>query len=200
MKKLLLVTALFSSVACANPHSGFYLGAGVGTTDYEDDGLLNELPVAVSTESDNSYKLIAGYAFNRIVSIETQFTSYGDTNVKAHNPFNGQSLDAGKIEHKTYTVAANLGYTFDNGLRPFATLGLGSVDYKAGSVSDDGGVVRAGVGLEFSPAQLQGLSLRTAYEADYYELDTPSYNGYYTTTKTYNQSVGAWYLAATYKF
>lgn len=200
MKKLLLVTALFSSVACANPHSGFYLGAGVGTTDFDDDGLFNDSGIPLSTDSDNSYKIIAGYAFNRIVSIETQFTSYGDTNVKVHHPLNGQSIDAGKIEHKTYTVAANLGYTFDNGLRPFATIGLGSVDYKAGSFSDDGGAIRAGLGLEFTPQQLQGLSLRTAYEVDNYELDVPSYNGYFTTTKTYNQSVGAWYVAATYKF
>jgi len=196
MKKLLLVTALFSSVACANPHSGFYLGAGVGTTDFDDDGLFNDSGIPLSTDSDNSYKIIAGYAFNRIVSIETQFTSYGDTNVKVHTPINGLHFDAGKIEHKTYTVAANLGYTFDNGLRPFATIGLGSVDYKAGSFSDDGGAIRAGLGLEYTPAQLQGLSLRTAYEVDSYELEIQ--DGYFS--KTYDQSVGAWYVAATYKF
>ncbi|RTZ18246.1 porin family protein [Vibrio aquaticus] len=196
MKKLLLVTALFSSVACANVHNGFYLGAGVGTTDFDDDGLLTSSSAAITTDSDNSYKIIAGYQFNRIVSLETQYTSYGDTNIKVHAPGQGMHITAGKIEQKTFTVAANLGYTFDNGLRPFATIGLGSIDYKMGDFSDDGGVIRTGVGLEYTPQQLQGLSLRTAYEVDNYELEMQDV--YFS--KTYNQSVGAWYLAATYKF
>lgn len=196
MKKLLLVTALFSSFASANPHSGFYLGAGVGTTDYEDDGYLTSSTVPITTDSDNSYKIIAGYQFNRIVSLETQFTSYGDTNITVHNPINGLHFNAGKIEQKSFTVAANLGYTFDNGLRPFTTIGLGSIDYEMGDFSDDGGVIRAGVGLEYTPHQIQSLSLRTAYEVDSYELEIQ--DGYFS--KTYDQSVGAWYLAATYKF
>lgn len=193
MKKLLLITALFSSVASANVHNGFYLGAGVGTTDFDDDGYFQDTNYPISTDADNSYKLIAGYQFNRIVSLETQYTNYGDTNVKVHDQNN---TITGKIEHKTYTVAANLGYTFDNGLRPFATIGLGSIDYKAGSFSDNGGVIRAGLGLEYTPLQLQHLSLRTAYEVDNYELEE---KGFFTS-KTYEQSIGTWYLAASYKF
>ncbi|WP_443088576.1 outer membrane beta-barrel protein [Vibrio sp. T11.5] len=113
MKKLLLVTALFSSVASANVHSGFYLGAGVGTTDFDDDGYFSDTTLPISTDSEHSYKIIAGYQFNRVVSLETQFTRYGDTNVKVHTPYDTIS---GKIEHKSYTVAANLGYTFDSGV------------------------------------------------------------------------------------
>ncbi|NRB69711.1 MAG: porin family protein [Vibrio sp.] len=193
MKKLLLVTALFSSVASANVHSGFYLGAGVGTTDFDDDGYFGDTTLPISTDSEHSYKIIAGYQFNRVVSLETQFTRYGDTNVKIHTP---SETISGKIEHKSYTVAANLGYTFDSGVRPFAIVGLGSMDYTEGSFSDDGSIVRLGLGLEYTPPQLQGLSLRSAYEVDHYEIETQEM----FFSKTYEQSVGAWYVAATYKF
>ncbi len=134
-EKTLLLTALVSSFASAHDVSGFYLGAGVGSTDFDDAGFMNDVShqlalqsgrsVPLTSDTDGSaYKLIAGYQINRIIAIEAQYTKYADTDVKVHN------ISALKLSHDTFTVAANVGYTFNNGLRPFATLGLGSISYE----------------------------------------------------------------------
>lgn len=205
MKKVFLLTALVSSFASANDMSGFYLGAGIGNTDFDDAGYINDFSHAVAlhtgtsvpltSDSDGSaYKLIAGYQINRIVAIEAQYTKYADTDVKVQN------ISALKLSHDTFTVAANVGYTFDNGLRPFATLGFGSISYEVKENvtgnnfkdSESGGTVRLGVGLEYAPVMLGGLAFRAGYEVDHYTLET--------AFKDYDQSVGSWYVGSTYKF
>ncbi|ODM56272.1 hypothetical protein BC455_20925 [Vibrio harveyi] len=205
MKKTLLLTALVSSFASAHDVSGFYLGAGVGSTDFDDAGFMNDVShqlalqsgrsVPLTSDTDGSaYKLIAGYQINRIIAIEAQYTKYADTDVKVHN------ISALKLSHDTFTVAANVGYTFNNGLRPFATLGLGSISYevkenitgKNYNHKDDGGTVRLGIGLEYAPVMLGGLAFRAGYEVDHYTLETP--------IKDYDQSIGSWYAGSTYKF
>ncbi|EKO3845518.1 porin family protein [Vibrio harveyi] len=205
MKKVFLLTALVSSFASANDMSGFYLGAGIGNTDFDDAGYMNDVSHAIAldsgasvpltSDSDGSaYKLIAGYQINRIVAIEAQYTKYADTDVKVQN------ISVLKLSHDTFTVAANVGYTFDNGLRPFATLGLGSISYEVKEnftgnnfkKSESGGTVRLGVGLEYAPVMLGGLAFRAGYEVDHYTLET--------TFKDYDQSVGSWYVGSTYKF
>ncbi|MCG3864892.1 MULTISPECIES: outer membrane beta-barrel protein [unclassified Photobacterium] len=203
MKKLLLVTligTLASSYASAsenpsNKYNGFYIGAGVGTTDFHYDKSLassieNNHEVGYSNKADGeSYKLIAGYQFNRIVALEAQYTTYGD--IKNTLEVKGHKF-TGKTEHQSFSLAANLGYTFDNGLRPFALVGLGQISVKEPGFKDDGGLIRLGAGLEYQIKQVPGLGIRTAYEADFYTLEA--------TNKDYDMSVGSWYLGATYKF
>ncbi|PSV22680.1 porin family protein [Photobacterium leiognathi subsp. mandapamensis] len=203
MKKLLLATlvcSLSSTYAVAsenttnsNKYQGFYVGAGVGTTDFHDDfesELKNDPTTHLSYDDDSkSYKIIAGYQFNRIVSLEAQYTKYGDVKYFFKK---GSYSESGKAQHESFSIAANLGYTFDNGLRPFATVGLGSISLKQNEFKDDGGLIRLGAGLEYQVKQVPGLGIRVAYEADFYTLET--------AVKDYDQTIGSWYLGTTYKF
>ncbi len=203
MKKLLLATlvcSLSSTYAVAsenttnsNKYQGFYVGAGVGTTDFHDDRksfLKNNHTVGYSNDGGaESYKIIDGYQFNRIISLEAQYTAYGD--VKYTLETNGIKA-TGKTKHESFSLAANLGYTFDNGLRPFATVGFGQISLKDSMIKDDGGLIRLGAGLEYQVKQVPGLGIRAAYEADFYTLET--------AVKDFDQSVGSWYLGTTYKF
>lgn len=204
MKKLAVAAvmcSLLSSYAVAggnsiatNKYQGFYVGGGVGTTDFHDD-LMSEASkrtdIGISSKSDTAYKLITGYQFNRIVSIEAQYTSYGDTKYSAIK--NDQKANM-TVKQQSYSIAANVGYTFDNGLRPFVTAGLGQISVKSPMINDDGGLVRLGAGLEYQIKQVPGLGMRVAYEADFYTLED-KYNN-----KDYDQSVGSWYVGTTYKF
>lgn len=204
MKKALLLTAIlssFASVASAQDFGGFYLGAGLGTTDFDDGGLVDDAndytnnAARLSTDSDGTtLKLIAGYQINRIVGIEAQYTKYGDTDVKAL----GTKL--GTLKHDSFAISANLGYTFDNGLRPFGTIGLGSISYEEKGTGeaqgfdfdDNGGALRAGLGLEYAPASFNGFAIRAGYEADFYVMEVG--------IEDYSQSVGSFYIGSTYKF
>ncbi|KLN63548.1 MULTISPECIES: porin family protein [Vibrio] len=198
MKKLILATMIFSSFASAQDFGGFYIGAGVGSTNFEDDGYTSDMQKVVSelyndssiTASNNidgqTYKLIAGYMFNRVVGIEAQYTKYAPIKIT-----DSKSLFNHEQRYSSYTFSANVGYTFDNGLRPFGTAGLGSIDLDE-SGSEAGGAIRLGVGLEYYIPQVEGLSFRAAYEVDSFVLD---FNG-----KEYNQSIGSFYASASYKF
>lgn len=189
---------IVSSFACAQDMSGFYLGAGIGSTNFSDDGYtsdMQEMLVTLSGDSSASatnepdgqtYKLIAGYQFNRVVAVEGQYTKYAPIKIE-----NSASFLEHELSLSSFTLSANLGYTFDNGLRPFGTIGLGSVSLDE-SDSSAGTAVRIGAGLEYNIRQLPGFSLRAAYESDHYILDFIG--------KEYNQSVGSFYVAANYKF
>lgn len=205
MKKLVLATlvcSLSSTYAVAsentthyNKYQGFYVGVGVGATDFHDSrpiNVYNNDSFGYSTESnDASYKAIAGYQFNRIVSLEAQYTKYGD--IKHNIDVLGKvKLNFAKTEHESFTIAANLGYTFDSGIRPFATVGYGQISLKDPMIKDDGDLIRLGAGLEYQIKQIPGLGIRAAYEADFYTLEEGN--------KDFEQSIGSWYVGTTYKF
>ncbi|NRF12908.1 outer membrane beta-barrel protein [Vibrio coralliilyticus] len=198
MKKILLLAALLPAVASAQTFERFYVGAGLGSTDFDERKIFegeNAISAPYSTDPGNTVKFIAGYQINRIVSVEAQYTNYGD--VKFTFPEGNSQF---KFEHTSVTVAANLGYTFDNGVRPFTTIGLGSMSIDTPGLSDSGSTYRLGLGLDYTPVQLGGVSFRAAYEVDYYEVEVTTSNGFFSTTKTYDPSIGAFYLAATYRF
>ncbi len=72
-KKFLLSIAMMSVFSANNvmaADSGFYLGGAIGTSGVDDGGMFDSVNVPVSFEAeDNTYRLIAGYKFNRIVAI-----------------------------------------------------------------------------------------------------------------------------------
>ena len=208
--KLILGVALMSALATNSvtaAESGFYLGGAIGTTGVDDDGFVASStdPMTFKAE-DNSYRLIAGYKFNRIVSLEVQYTDYGDVVAKNH---------AAKNEGFTWTpqmlsVAANLGYTFDNGMRPFGIIGLSSIDLDmknadgsrpSGSEFDDTGTgVRYGIGVEYTSPKLSALSVRLGYEADVFTVE--SYEGFFWNRRKVEHDIvlDSFYLGATYNF
>ncbi len=190
MKRLLLISAILTSpLSYGESYDGFYLGAGIGTVDFDDGGLFKNLNTPINTSySGNTYKIISGYKFNRIVAIEAQYTSYGDTKFSA--PVAGVT---GTLEHSSVTVSANVGYTFNNGLRPFAILGLGRIDAKEDDWSDHGTALRTGVGIEYTPPKLENVGFRLAYESDLFTVEGEQ-------KKEFDQSVGSFYFSTLYTF
>jgi len=192
MKKITVLGALTAIALSVNVQanqdvSGFYIGGGVGTTHANFS--TDSVSYTPSTDG-SSIKFIGGYQFNRIVAIEAQYTSYGKVKLTNQD----------KWEPESISVAANLGYSFNNGLRPFTTIGLSSLDLNQ-NISNpylllDGNsttALRFGAGLEYTPPSLSGLSFRGGYEGDAFLIDDNS------STDT-TVIVGSLYVAATYKF
>ncbi len=188
MKKAVILLAAFSAFAGAQEQavekdvSGFYLGGGFGTTTYDDDAAFSTLET-----NDSTFKLIGGYQFNRIVGVEAQYTKYSDVTAPGAS---------GSIEPTGISIAANLGYTFDSGWRPFGTVGLTQLSFDTnGYGSDDETALRLGAGVEYTPASLENLNFRVAYEVDTFNVDTGI--RYYDDITV---QLGSFYAGATYKF
>jgi len=183
----LAAIALTTSVQANQDVSGFYLGGGAGNTDARAE--VNSDSVSIPTDG-TTLKLIGGYQFNRIVAIEAQFTSYGDIKFAPNYKWSPKSI----------SLAANLGYTFENGLRPFGVIGLSAL--KTGesistNLDDDYAALRFGAGLEYTPAALGGVSFRAGYEADAFTVSSSSSS---LSSDDANALVSSVYFAASYKF
>ncbi|MGF1836765.1 porin family protein [Photobacterium sanguinicancri] len=168
--------------------SGFYVGGAIGST-----GIDASSDISINADG-LSYKFIGGYQFNRIVGIEAQYTSYGDINLPADkNTWSASSI----------AVTANLGYTFDSGLRPYGLIGLSSInlnEQKETLVDDQGIALRAGLGIEYAPAMLNGLAFRLGYEMDYFGIQTQYSLFGSTVTEDVTYGISSLNLGATYKF
>lgn len=204
MKKIALLLVLFSAFANANDNiSGFYLGAGLGTTTFDDGGAFDYSGVSIDTD-DSTVKFIGGYQFNRIVAVEVQYTNYGDVTVN-HPLAKSNGFKGLAIESSSLSLAANLGYTFDSGWRPFGIIGLGSLESSTKvlghSFSDNSTTFHYGAGVEYAPKALRGLAFRVAYEGDLFiEEDVSKDYGYYSYSDDYAMNIGTFYAGATYKF
>ena len=197
MKKIALLLVLFSAFTHANDNtSGFYLGGGVGTTVFDDGGAFDYTDVSIDSD-DSSIKFIGGYQFNRIVAVELQYTKYGDINVN-HPVVKNAGYKGMDIESSSTSLAANLGYTFDSGWRPFAILGLGSLESSTDvlglSLSENNTTFHYGIGAEYAPKALSGLAFRVAYEGDLFIEEGYGYSDEYA------MNIGTFYAGATYKF
>ncbi|MBB1463742.1 porin family protein [Vibrio splendidus] len=204
-KKFLLSIAMMSVFSANNvmaADSGFYLGGAIGTSGVDDGGMFDSVNVPVSFEAeDNTYRLIAGYKFNRIVAIEAQYTDFGDVVAKSPGRNDGFTWTP-----QIFSVTANLGYTFDNGVRPFGTIGLSTIDLdmkladgsrpSESGFDDTGDGIRMGVGVEYTPPTISSLSFRLAYEADAFDIEDDD-NGHKTEETVVLDS---FYLGAMYTF
>lgn len=192
MKRLIL-TVLAMSLSTPLLAEGFYLGAGIGNTDFDDGGAYKDVSTAFTSEpKGETYKLIAGYTFNKIIGLEAQYTKYG----KIKNSFPLLNINT-DLKHTSAVLSANIGYTFNNGIRPFGTIGLGSIEAKSGSWNDSGTAYRAGIGLEFSPESLDELSFRVAYEVDMYTIEISDVG---ISKKEYDMTMSSIYFSTSYKF
>ncbi|MEZ9838611.1 porin family protein [Vibrio sp. 10N.261.52.C11] len=136
-------------------------------------------PITFKAE-DNTYRLIAGYKFNRIVSVEAQYTDFGDIALKTKS---GNKVFTWTPQ--IFSVTANLGYTFDNGSRP-----------SGDGFDDSGDGIRMGVGVGYTPPTMSSLSFRLAYEADAFDIEDYE-NGHKTEDTVVLDS---FYLGAMYTF
>ncbi|CAK2722484.1 Outer membrane protein beta-barrel domain-containing protein [Vibrio crassostreae] len=152
-----LISAVSLPALAAGTDGGAYIGGGLSVyQDSDTDG-------HGSLDSDGmGYNLYGGYQFNRIVGVELGYTDYA--NYK-------NSVE--KLSPTSISVSANLGYTFDNTIRPFVLAGLSSVDLNAnksaGYADDSGTGFHFGVGVEYTP--IEHLTLRLISQADAVSVD-----------------------------
>ncbi|MFM2607818.1 porin family protein [Vibrio chagasii] len=208
---LLLSSFTVHTASASVTDSGFYLGGAIGSSDIDDDGLVsksNSAKTATFEAKDNTYRIIAGYKFNRIASIEAQYTDYGDVVADNGNKINFARSYNFSWEPKVISLSANLGYTFDNGLRPFGVVGLSSIDleskegrYSLSQLKSDADTgARVGFGLEYTPPKAPAFTMRLGYEADVFDAEINEAR--LGTNKTYKKTVilDSFYLGAMYTF
>ncbi|MDN2665674.1 porin family protein [Vibrio sp. 14N.309.X.WAT.E.F5] len=196
--------ACFSNLAVSGER-GYYFGGGVGSADIDDGGMYDHRSTPTSMKADdNTYHLIAGYKFNRIVSLELQYTNYGDVKTKS----DGHTVMT--WSPKAYSLSGNIGYTFNNGIRPYGIIGLSYIeldheyaesarlvakilDKELPKVNDSGEALRIGLGVEYTPRVVEGISFRVGYESDIFDFK-------HFDEQTYSMTLGSFFVAGTYHF
>lgn len=172
----------------AGIEGGPYIGAGLGVyQDSDTDGGGN-----LDAES-MGYSLYGGYQFNRIVGIELGYTDYAD-----YEKFGTKLLSPTSL-----SVAANLGYTFDNSIRPFVTAGLSYVDLNSSNSAfygdDSGAGLHFGIGVEYNP--VENLTLRLISQADAVNIENYAYiNGNKVRLSSKGVAFSTVTLGASYNF
>ncbi len=199
---LLISTASFYTLANDNMDisqpkiSGFYAGVGFGSFGYSEEDSWGYSNNPISAEADgNSTKVYLGYQFNKIVGIEGTYTDYGTAKAKVGNY---------SMKPSSISLAANLGYTFKNGIRPFGLVGMSSLDLNQSEellTDDSGAAFKFGFGVEYTPKALGGVQFRAAYEMDMYAVEYLDYqSGTGLTTETNLYALDSLYVGASYKF
>ncbi|GLT14995.1 outer membrane beta-barrel protein [Vibrio algivorus] len=168
----LITSTLAVTPALADANKGFYIGGGIGAAAFSSPDLEDDADdLGGSIDFDHSglaYNIYTGYQFNRIIALELSYNNYADTKVKLDHP--STKPTEGEFATEGMSLSANLGYTFNNGLRPFALVGLGYISND--NYFDDGQVsYHGGGGLDYTPNALPNLTFRAAYLFDFYELD-----------------------------
>ena len=194
---LLLVSSLLThSLFASEDGSGLYVGVGVGSTAYVDNGFAKEqLAKAVTHEIEErgfGAKLYGGYQINKIIGIEIAYIHYGDFSANGNYTYRAQGA----------SVSANLGYTFLTGqLRPYALVGLGYIfsdfPHENVPVDNQSPTLHIGFGLDYTPKSLGGIGFRGAYEGNSF---TYSVHENRPEEKIYVQAFGILYLGCYYKF
>ncbi|WP_261816938.1 outer membrane protein [Vibrio gallicus] len=225
MKKYNLVAlcglALLSSSAFASSDpSGFYLLGGLGSTGIEDGGFTDDTAQSGNWQNPGTYHdaelegkgstqlYSMGYQINRIVGVEATYMDYG--NINANLQENKQHYSNKLFDPYSLSVSANLGYTFHNGLRPFAKVGLsyinlGQKDLIDGPIkdSDQIGGLHLGVGVEYAldlGENHGNLLFRTGLEGDVFTAEIQDANSSYAVDDDYAWSIATLYAGVGYRF
>ncbi len=109
-----------------------------------------------------------------------------------------------KLSPTSLSVAANVGYTFDNSIRPFVLAGLSYVDLNSSNSAfygdDSGAGFHFGVGVEYTP--VENLTLRLISQADAVNIETYTYsiNGNKLRTSSRDVAFSTVTLGASYNF
>lgn len=202
---LLILTSSLTLASVAKSEtqntSGLYLGAGSGSFTYDVeqdwDSALGYGELIEQTDG-NTLKVYAGYQFSRVFALEVTYSDYGDTQGYINTLGGTQTVEQSPT---SVSLAANLGYTFATGLRPFALIGLSVLDLNSSFVyldTDTPSAIKYGVGVEYAPAMLKGVQLRVAYEADSYFAE--AYDGWGQESNVDTFTLSSLYAGVSYKF
>ena len=166
-------------------YKGFYVGAGLGNTKFESS---DDASTSLFEDDGQTVKILAGYQFSKVFALEGQYTKYSELKLGSYS-----------ISPTAFSLSANLGYSFENGLRPFGIIGVSALDLDESvqTLQDDSSAaVRYGLGLEYAPVQLKGLAVRVGYEVDFFAIEFVGPG----SSVTNDYTLEAFYVSASYKF
>ena len=158
IRQVVLTALLVLSWGVADADSpaekGAYIGAGVGSTTLEDDGLFSGLTV---DDSDSGYGIFGGYKFFKNLAIEARYSDFGTFTVDGVG---------GDVSVVSVHVVGIIPFG-DSGWELFGQLGLGTVDFSIQGSTTSESVGSAGLGVRYSFGQNVSVGIQTdayAYE------------------------------------
>jgi hypothetical protein len=145
-----LLFASAPALAAEPPSRGFYVGGGVGSATFDDDGLFAGLRF---DDTDTTYGVFAGYKFMKYLAVEARYSDLGGYSVS--DGVIQESLDAtGYSAHVVGIVPLGTG-----GWELFGQLGIGNVKLDSNCCgSDSTSTGSAGIGVRYYPTPHLGLS------------------------------------------
>lgn len=152
-KKVIAVAVLavaFTSVHAAEPlERGGYIGGGIGTSVFDDDGAFSGFS---QDDSDSTLILFGGYKFFEYLSVEGRYSNFGSFDV------GGADFDVSALSvHAVGTVPFGT-----SGWELYGQLGLGTVNFDFGSFGDeDESAVAGGIGVRYSPSRNFSIGVQT---------------------------------------
>lgn len=166
MRKLAtLLTLCAISGAGHAADNGFYLGAGVGGSNFKTEGTV--------TDSDNGYKLIGGFRLLDSLALEVNYLDFGKTVIHDHYPQCAVPVcGTGDTVEPTAFSGFAVGFLHFPVLDVFAKLGVATVEARTNvsgiSARDNTTDVAWGAGVQ---AHFGSFALRGEYEQYKYKLN-----------------------------
>ena len=148
----------FAGMASLAHADGWYVGAGIGQSTFKDWNNQPQIAgFASSTNTDTSYNLFAGYAFNPYISAEGSYVDLGKFTADAggmHDEFKASGLTAAAVG--TLPIDDTFGLFAKAGLFRWDTKNSGAA---SGSAESTGISPLFGVGASINATQNLGFRL-----------------------------------------
>lgn len=140
--------AIVAMAFLANPafgapptNSGFFIGGGFGTSEFDDDGAFSWLRF---DDSDTTFGFSAGYKFFRYFAVEARYGDLGTYSIS--NGFATETFDVSVVSAHAVGIIPFA----QSGWELYGQLGVGQVELKCAGCSDET-AASAGLGVRFSP-------------------------------------------------
>lgn len=158
--KIILVLAFFITLLSADREGGPYLGFGYGVSDYNDDGMYDQL----IDESAKASFMYGGAYINKHLSVEIGYVNIKNFNFKVQQ--DSQDLEVG---YTLYNVSTLAHYAFFDDIWDFyAKFGAGFVK----SFGEEGSSFIYGIGTSLRLSDI--FSIKLAYDIYDFGYDTTS--------------------------
>ena len=204
LQNIILLVLLISINLYADVKKKSYVGLAIGSSSFDDGGYYSDLAkyakrvspstVVEKNYTSTGYKLYFGGKINKIFSIESSLTEYGESSISI-TPGVGSTMSPSAT-----AIALNIGYDFEGkDIRLFSLLGPSLVNFNDTTHTDAFILaLRYGLGVEYTPSYGYGLGFRVAYEGDYCESNVDAHKP--EMKSSYAQNISMAYFGVSYKF
>ena len=108
-----------------------------------------------------------------------------------------------EMSPQTSSGLANIGYSFKNGIRPYALIGMGLVQLNQNNpiYIPSAKAVGAGLGIEFAPEKLAGFGVKASWTGYWFSVDYTAYSNKSEFYNVYSDRIllGQFNLGLSYK-